>query len=151
MSADLKMFKTGQIYDFAIDSDGDFVEEDGFDTSILMSLYEERRADESEVSDPLLRRGWAGNAVPIEGHPEVGSKNWLLEQSRNNDNTVNFTINYTNQCLQWMKQDGHVERVVVTAFRNFDNINREIEFIRSGDQTNTETYNLWENTGVSNG
>ena len=48
-------------YDIQIASNGDILTQDFFDTYILVSLFSNRRANESEVLVPELRGGWIGN------------------------------------------------------------------------------------------
>jgi len=50
-----------QLYDINIDAQGDIETADFFDTSILYSLFGERRANKDEIVDASLRRGWIGN------------------------------------------------------------------------------------------
>ena len=70
----------GGLYDIQLGDDGDILTEDAFDTAIIVSIFSDRRADESEALIPEMRRGWIGN----ESTPgiEIGSKLWLYEQAR---------------------------------------------------------------------
>ena len=67
-------------YDLQIDSNGDILTDDFFDTSLLVSLFAEQRATPSEMPESHRRRGWIGN----ESTPgfEIGSKLWLYSQAR---------------------------------------------------------------------
>ena len=52
---------TTQLYDINIDTQGDIETADFFDTSILYSLFGERRANTDEIVDARSRRGWIGS------------------------------------------------------------------------------------------
>ena len=100
---DIKMTLTeGGYYDFFFDEAGDFVLDDGFDTIILTSLTTFARADETESPLPEKRRGWEGNEFnPV----EFGGVQWLLEQTRLTNDTVNNAEEFYKECLIWMVPD----------------------------------------------
>ncbi len=61
---DFKLVRlANNIWDIGVDLDGDFLTEDAFDTSIIVSLQTDARADASEVFEPERRRGWPGSPV----------------------------------------------------------------------------------------
>jgi phage gp46-like protein len=112
---DIKMRKNDSgIYDFSF-ADGDFITVEGFDTAIQISILGERRASESEVMQPQKRRGWWGNeASEIVGF-EIGSKLWLLSQARLIQDTINMSVDYGKQCLQWLVDDKYFDKIVVSG------------------------------------
>lgn len=147
MSSEFKLTKVDDYYDVTFTPQGDFTPEEGFDSSLIVSVLEERRANSSEISEPIARRGWWGNTVAQSGDPEVGSKNWLLSQARNTDDTANLSENYTRESLEWLEQDAHISSLTVEAIRTQYSIDRVINFVIDENETNTETFSLWENTG----
>ena len=146
--ADIKLFRKGNVFDFEIGENGDFVLEEGMDTAILMSYYGEVRADESEVAHPQFRRGWWGNLIgPVENY-EYGSKLWILESARNTQETANRAVTYVQEGFAWMAEDGLIKGVEVTADRNPENITINIKLIRSNNDIQGVAFNLWENTNL---
>lgn len=95
------------IYDLVIDAaTGDFVTTDGLETAILVSEFSDARADESEVPDPMQRRGWIGDLVSGEPQDRHGSKLWLYEQRRLTEGIANSVRVEAEQALDWMVEEG---------------------------------------------
>lgn len=90
-------------FDLKIGFDGDLETDDFFDTAIIVSLFSDRRADESEVRESHRRRGWIGN----ERTPgfEMGSKLWLFEQSRLTRTVMNQVQDAAGVALAWFVDD----------------------------------------------
>lgn len=143
---DLKLTKTSAGYYDISFTDGDFTLTDSFETAILMSLLCEVRADASEVPAPEHRRGWWGNEVATVPNYQIGSKLWLLEQARNNQNTLNLAVNYVKNSLQWLEDDGYIKKIEVNGLQSISDITVEIKLIRSQDRVDTLYFNLWDNT-----
>lgn len=137
-------------YDIDIDTDGDLVKEDGFDTNLIMSLFCERRATRDEVSPPLMRRGWWGNTVNSDGF-ELGSKLWLLDQSRLTTATVNMAQQYALQGASWLKTDGFVKDILVdstpTYSSNGPSIRLTITLVRRDNEVDYKYFDVWNRTG----
>ena len=148
IDADLILLDEG-LYDFQLDADGDIKSEDAFDTAIIVSLFAERRASESEIRQPELRRGWIGN----QGEDfEIGSKIWLYEQARTNRTSLNGIVGAATDALQWLVEGG-----LATAVRDVDSIlTRDgvqlvVKIDRPDGTAETRVFNLWENTGLPSG
>lgn len=137
---------TTQLYDITIDTDGDILTEDFFDTSLLYSLLGERRADPSEVVEPQLRRGWIGSE---DKEFENGSKLWLFEQARVKRSNLNRIEDEARKSLQWLVDDDLVVSVdeVTTTVKN-GKITLEIVIRRSRSQVERRFFVLWQNTGL---
>ena len=88
-------------YDLNIDDNGDIQSADFFDTSLLYSIFGEKRASADEMVEPQRRRGWIGN-----GTFENGSKLWLLSQARMTRDTLNKLEDEAEKSLQWLVDDG---------------------------------------------
>ena len=84
-----------------------------FESALQASLFWDRRADSSEVSDPQRRRGWFGNQFDPVPERELGSKLWLLEQARVNLETLLKAKLYTKESLEWFIEDGHATKIQV--------------------------------------
>lgn len=135
------------VYDLIIDSNGDFLSQDFFDTAIFVSLLSDRRANESEVLRPENRRGWIGN----EDTPdfEQGSKIWLFEQSRLTTNVLNDISSAAKDSLEWLVQDGFAKSIdSVIATRTLTGVTLEVVIRRPNSEVDRRFYDLWENTAV---
>ncbi len=148
IDAVLTIDPTTQLYDINIDANGNIETADFFDTSILYSLFGERRATTDEIVDARYRRGWIGN----EGKDfENGSKLWLFEQARITVSNLNRIADEARKSLQWIVDDGfavsiEVERVTVDTSR--DKMVLILVIQRSRDVVERRFFDLWNNTGV---
>lgn len=102
-------------YDISLDGNGDLAQTADIDTAIYMSLLTDKRAAASEVPLPQNRRGWWGNIFNTDPDYEIGSKLWLLEQSRGTQDTLNKAQQYVVDCLQWLITDKYVKGIAVNA------------------------------------
>ncbi len=135
------------IYDLSLDENGDIKTENFFDTSILMSIFCERRASENEMPVSHYRRGWIGN----ESTPsfEIGSKVWLFEQARLTRDTLNGINSVIKEGLQWMIEDGIALEISVSSELNENNsIGINIIISRPNSKVDKRYFELWENTGT---
>lgn len=138
---------TGTI-DFAVDSSGDILTEDFFDTAILMSIFAERRAIASEMPESRRRRGWIGN----ESTPdfEIGSKLWLYEQERLTRSVLNGIETVVQEGLSWLVDDLIANSTSVTASIGNPSIRLEISIKRDYSKVEKRFFELWENSGITN-
>lgn len=136
-----------QLYDINIDAQGDIETADFFDTSILYSLFGERRANKDEIVDASLRRGWIGNESK---DFENGSKLWLFEQARATVTNFGRIADEANKALEWLVDDGFavsIEVESVTVDSNRDKIVLVLLIRRSRDKVDRRLVDLWDNTG----
>lgn len=144
---DIAVQKNNGLFDINF-ADGDIVGIESFDTAIDMTIYEERRADESEQPVNSLRRGWWGNELSdVQGY-EIGSKLWQSYQRRSNQDTANKIPADLQDAFLWFIQDGHLENVLINSTLVFSNIDLLISLIRSNNVVDSRSFKLWENTGV---
>ena len=138
-------------FDITVDENGDIEKEDGFDTNIIMSLFCERRATVDEVVDPISRRGWWGNTLSDTPGFEIGSKLWLLDQSKLTQGNVNLSSQYAEQALKWLIDGDFVRSVVVSStpayIASSPNITLKIDLIRLDNEVEYKYFNIWEATG----
>lgn len=146
---DFKLFKDKfGLYDIGLESNGDFSTVSSFDTAILVSLFADKRADESEVSAPERRRGWWGNAFyQSEDDLEMGSKLWIYEQARLTQATVNGVDNATNDGLFWFVTTGRLKDISVITEAGESNITINIKLVRFNSKTESQSFELWNRTG----
>ena len=133
------------LFDMTIGADGDFTQTPGMDTSLVMSLGVDARADGSEVAAPERRRGWWGNELDATGF-EIGSKLWLLDQARKTQTTANRGRDYAKKALEWLVTDGYADDVVVSPSFISDGIALSIDIHRANSVTESLAYELWEHT-----
>lgn len=137
------------IWDISLDENGDLKGTNSFDTAILMTLYCERRADESEIADVSQRRGWWGNILSKISGFEIGSKLWLLNQARNTQDNLNYGITYLQTAFNWFVTSGYAKKIQVTGkISNDTGMSFNIKIFTGNDNTASPLYALWKSTGV---
>jgi phage gp46-like protein len=136
----------GNLYDLEIANNGDIKSEDFFDSAILISLFAESRANESEVFQSHMRRGWIGN----ESTPnfEIGSKIWIYEQARLTRSVLNGITAAARQSLQWLIDDNYVLSIDIESILTATGVDINIIIYRPNSKIDYRYYTLWDNTGV---
>lgn len=165
MNVDLKLTKDSEgTYDIGFQSNGDFELENGFDTALLMSLFQNKRLDESEQAIPQYRGGWWGNLLNDVTGYEIGSKLWALDGRRTQD-TLNKAIDYIRDSLQWLLDDGYLQDIQVSGAFTSEEISELsfsestitfadngmvflIKLIRFNNKSEKQFFDLWENTDL---
>jgi len=147
MSVDLKLEKNKEgYYDIAFGATGDFELVNSFETADLVSLLTDKRVDRSEIQQPERRRGWWADEISELPGDLIGSKLWLLEQSRIEDLTLNKAKDFIQDCFNWYIAQGYLKTININvAF--FGSRGMSIEVIRERFDNKTESrfYYLWEN------
>jgi phage gp46-like protein len=124
----------------------DLLRDPGFETAVLISLFTDARADDSDVlpSAGISRRGYFGSSLL--GF-NLGSKLWLLERSKLGDtNTLRLAEQYIRDALEWMRTDGiasSIEAVAVVSGRNQLNFSVKIKR-KDVDDITFKFYANWE-------
>ncbi len=136
---------TDDVWTMTLTADGDIETEDAFETYIIVALFTDIRADESEVSISENRRGWIGN----EETPgfQMGSKLWLLDQADVTQDNINLAEEYALQALSKMVEEELALAVRVDASGTHEGIQLAVEIIRPDSSVFLRYFNLWENTG----
>lgn len=143
---DILMEKDNGFYDLAFDN-GDLKSTQGFTSALLMSIFCERRATPSEVAPPEKRRGWWGNAFLGFTDFEIGSKLWLLSQARADQVTLNNSITFATNALDWLIDDKYIDKINITAEYNEQNILLlAIQLLIGQDIVLNIGFKLWQNT-----
>lgn len=146
-SIDIAVRKTGEIFDIDF-QDGDLKGVNSFDTALNISLFEERRADESEQSVNDLRRGWWGDLLSDVVGFEIGSKLWTLYQARATEDIKNKAITIIQDALIWLVEDGHLTNLTVEGELVDGQIKITTRLIRGNDEVDSRSFLLWQNTGT---
>ena len=104
-----------KIWDISLDANGDLEKDFGFGTTLGLSIFEKRRADDGEVPAPQNKEGWIGNILSEVPGYERGSKLWLLQQSRLSDDIAPRAKNAIEDALDWLIEDGLAKEIEVTV------------------------------------
>ena len=136
------------VFDISLEN-GDLVGDDGFDTSLALSLLTDARADSSQVAVPEKRRGWVGDLVsPVENR-SLGGLLWLVEQRRLTHDNLNTAVDLAQKSLQWMVDDGVLQDVSISGEIEVGlGISLTIITTYLDGKTESHYVKLWENTGA---
>lgn len=104
-----------QAGDLAQDDDGRMIDDDGLETSVLICLFTDRRADPGDGAEEGDMRGWWGDAYPNVQGDKIGSKLWLLFRQKLVSDSRQKAVRYAEEALAWMIEDGVASRVPVSA------------------------------------
>ena len=143
MAIDIK-FKQDSNNDWDIDfTNGDFEMVSGLDTALYLSVFGEKRAAASQVTEPTLRRGHFTNEFSnVEGY-EVGSLMWLYtSQSKNTESNMSLMQDSVTEGLKWMIEDEIISKTDIAATRTISGITLDINLINKL-QKDSKYYNLF--------
>lgn len=145
MASDVIIRQDKGYYDFEWSDDGDIPVNQALDTTILMAIYEEVRANSNEIAIDNLRRGWIGN----ESTPgfEQGSKFWMFEQERITTSMLAELGTVVNNGLQQLIDDNIAISTSANASLKNGVINIEVVLNRSNGKIERKLFTLWDNTG----
>jgi phage gp46-like protein len=137
--ADIKLVFDPQTFTFDIALDGaDLAVDDGLETPVIVSLFSDRRADDSDplpddpsptgrssgdrrgywgdwYPDSVLATAAAGIAVLPTPTDRIGSRDWLLSREKQTPDVLQRAIAYGKEALQWMIDDGIAASVDIAA------------------------------------
>ncbi len=104
-----------------LDDEQDLESDNGLETSVIISLFSDRRAEIDDIlPDPnnMNRRGWWGDLVsPVTENDKIGSRLWLLNREKTLESVLIRAKEYAEESLQWMLDDGAAVKIVVEAER----------------------------------
>lgn len=138
------------LFDIVFNEFGDIATRDFFDTAIVVSLFADARAPESDVVLPQHRRGWAGNEHTPE--QEIGCLLWVpLDQGRINRATLSQIEDRARAGLQWFVDQRIVVsiREVTAELAASGRPMLSVAIERSPSQIERRYFDLWQQTGVS--
>ena len=132
----LKKYDNDDLYDIEIDDLGDIKKTDSLDTALLMSVFCEKRADESEVINVDRRGGDWSNALNDVQDYEIGSKLWLLNQSRSSQENILLGKNFIEEGLNWLIDDNIVKSILVNQSKDNRKFIYNIEIEQNNNSIN---------------
>lgn len=129
-------------------ANGQLALDDGLETSVILSLFTDRRAEESDAlpDGGDDRRGWWGDAFPEKPGDGIGSRLWLLARAKELPATLEQARGYATEACAWLTEDGVAARVEVTAERLRSGVLGLTVAVTRPDRTQTDIRfaNLWE-------
>lgn len=92
---------------------GDILSDNGLATAVMISLFSDARAPESEVlpDGETSRRGWWGDYIGT----TTGSLLWLSEREKTLPSTAAKKKRYCEDALKWLLDKNIAQKVEVTA------------------------------------
>ncbi|MBK2125118.1 phage GP46 family protein [Fangia hongkongensis] len=142
---DVKLNYENGYYDISIGSDGDLSKVSGLDTSLIVSLFANKRASDSEVPTKQYQEGWWGNLFSDDDF-EIGSKVWIALNSSIEQSTISQIRKYVDDCYQWLIDDGYADSISVSvSSRDSSIVGVVIKFSKSNIITE-RVYEILNNT-----
>lgn len=121
--SDIKLSWRQVSADISVNS-SDIDRDDGLQTSVIISLFTDRRAQDADPLPPgeTQRRGWWGDVANDDRNDRIGSKLWLLAREKQIQQVLNRAKEYVQECLQWLIDD----RVALKIEVQVENVARGI-------------------------
>jgi phage gp46-like protein len=144
MARDIKLNQDKGYFDIDF-KNGDLELTDSLETSLYMSVLGEKRADESEVSNSIFRKGhFLKEFNKIAGY-EIGSKLWLyIDQAQNIEKNKELIRGEIKESLKWLLEDNICKEINIETEISKEEIKIDIEIITGGGEE-TEYYSLFVN------
>lgn len=132
--------------DIAVDG-MDLATDSGLTTAVLISIFTDRAALIDDVLPPGVtdRRGYWGSDDPQ--YP-WGSRLWLLDRAKQTEETRKAAIDYINEALQWLIDDGIAGSVAIDAqWLKTGELGAAAVITRAtGEQVSVQFNYVWENS-----
>jgi phage gp46-like protein len=115
--SDVRLTWGGQAADLSI-VENDLETDGGLETAVILSLFTNRRADDTDVlpdEAAVDRQGWWGDASPAPTTDRIGSRLWLLGREKQRAVILERAQSYAIESLQWLLTDRIASSVDVTA------------------------------------
>lgn len=95
---------------------------DSLTRAVIISLFSWRRADSSDdIDSDQSKQGWWGDTYSAD---RIGSKLWQLLRQKITDEVLARAEDYSRTALQWLIDDGLVDKINVSVLRNDNDYNR---------------------------
>lgn len=94
---------------------GSFLTGNELRTAVVLSLFSDARAQETDGYEPLEQRGWWGNAFPLVPGDEFGSRLWQCRRMKATRANVEKARRWAAEALKWMLEDGLATELAVEA------------------------------------
>lgn len=99
----------------------DLLTDDSIETAVIISLFTDRRAEESDdIPDGSdNRRGWWGDTY---SETPTGSRLWLLSREKQMSSVLLRAEQYAAEALQWLVDDSLASAIAITASNPADSV-----------------------------
>ena len=128
-----------------LDFDSGMVEDTTFETAITISLLTWRRCEKEDLPADLENLGgfWGDTFADVEGD-RTGSKLWLLQGQKINNENLDLAKQYVEEALEWMIEDGIADKIDVKTSRGeYDQLEIEL-FIQKPNEPAPKWVGIWE-------
>lgn len=129
---------------------GDYARDETLETAVIISLFSDQRATETEASEygDVNKRGWWADMFPSVEGDEIGSKIWLLGRSKvSNENLVAHET-YAKNALNWMLDDGVAKEISAVATYD-ENLRMQLEITITRPDGNEDKFGVvWDEQQV---
>lgn len=144
MTRDIKLNQDKGYFDLDF-KDGDFELINSLETAVYMSVLGYKRAEQSEVSNSIFRKGHYLNQFNDVAGYQIGGKLWLYtEQERNIEDNIELVNDSIKDSLKWLLDDNICKEININTKSAKETLDVDIE-LKIGGQAETEYYNLFIN------
>lgn len=130
-----------------IGDDGDWVKDEGMETSIRVITGTDARVAEYEEPDSKKRRGWIGDEHSVEADYSLGTRAWVKDQSRNREVDKNDYVSLTKEALDVLTPD-YFQSITVSGTRTTTGLRVDIEASKYKNKTENVNLEFVNKTGV---
>lgn len=123
----------------------DFDLDEGLRTSIIISLFTDKRVLPEELPiEETYKRGWWGDLFPYDFGDKIGSKLWLLKREKQTNEVLKRSKEYATEALQWMLTDAVAQSLeVVTSYPSDGQLLIQIYIQRPKEDVKLKYQFLW--------
>lgn len=95
----------------------DLATDEGLESAVIISLFTDRRAAPDDVLPEGLddRQGWWGDTFADVDGDQIGSRLWLLRRAKRTVESQRKAIEYVQEALAWLVEDGVAASTSTTA------------------------------------
>ena len=146
--SDIGLFLINNCIDLKLEN-GDLASDSGLETAVLLSLFSDQRAGETELPPGHLnKRGWWGDLFPETTGDRIGSKLWTISRDKASPETSAIAEVRAKQALQWLIDDGVASSVNISAEFDSDKVLRMNITIIRPDQSEDVFGFFWDGQEV---
>lgn len=118
--SDIGLFLKDNCFDLRI-FEGDLEADNGLETAVAISLFTDKRVTEDELPDlETEKRGWWGDMFSEVDQDQIGSRIWTTSRSKVTQETLRRFEELCEEALEWMKEDGLADEIIVKSEYNED-------------------------------
>lgn len=145
-TGDMKYVLENGVADILL-GDRDVIQDEGFETAIIISLFSDRRARDDDLLPDTSgdKRGWFADGL-LDDNDMIGSRRWLLHRSKLTNDNMRKLEEYDTEGLKWMIDDGVVSDISIVVERvDMEHISETIIITRPEGSPQTFKYFFnWE-------